>query len=178
MPVRKTAAKKPTAKKSAAPALAKKVASAKTTKKSAASASNVTTKPDNMADFKRLANGVAKAIREGLLDGELGNLDDALTERANSLATQDAARKTTKTAEKKTTAPPKRTTTTKVTLTPGKEYKVSPSFKKLAGAKVEFVRFKVVDGKTDKEKAVVVMKTDKPGNPKGKRIVIAVGALV
>jgi hypothetical protein len=170
MPVRKSPAKK---------APAKKTVAKKTTTKGASSASaKKTTVPSNQAQYQALADGVASAIREGSLDGYLELLDDALTDRANSINSQTtaAAKKSASTA-KKTTPPPSREKVKPITPKKGSVYKITTAFKALSGAKVEFVRFRTKDGVVDKNKAVVIMQTDKPGNPKGKRVIVPVSAL-
>jgi hypothetical protein len=104
------------------------------------------------------------------------NIDDALTDRVNAAQKTESTTAKKSASAKKTTAPPKRATKT-VAAKVGETYKIAASFKKLAGAKVEFRRFKVVDGEANKDKAVVKMLTDKPGNPKGKVIVVPTSAL-
>lgn len=173
MPVRKTPVKKKPAAKSAAPALAKKVASAKT-KKSASTVDKPSAKKDAPKDVAALAKNVAGAISSGKFDGHLGVIDDALTARSNE---QRNAAKKSAPAEKKgrVTEAPKREKKDEVIVPKvGTTYKVKPSFKKLAGAKVKFKKFRA---ESNDEKAVVEMVTEKPGFPKGKNIVIPVSAL-
>jgi hypothetical protein len=155
MPVRKNS-------KSAAKPLAKKVAAAKKSKKKVEDS---------------LGQRIASAIAEGKFDGDLGLLDDALTDRANHLtATKTAAPKksTTSTGVKKVSPPPKKNSSALVPE-PGKTYGITDKFKPLAGAKVKFIRFKA---DSDEKKSLVEMLTDKPGNPKGKKVVIPSNALI
>jgi hypothetical protein len=153
--------------------VARKTVAKKTAKKSAS-------KP--AADpVKGLVADIATAVIAGDLDAHLTLLDDALTTRANARAAETAKKTAAAPAEKKVSAPPKKggssvgsTGTKAVVPVESTVYLVSDRLKNLAGAKVEFVRYKP----GDENKAVVVMKTEKPGSPRGKRVVIPVAALV
>lgn len=128
---------------------------------------------------KSLGDSIAKAIVDGDLDGSLETIDDALTKRLNARAKQTAVAPTGTTAKKeKVVAPPPKKSASApppvVSPKPETVYLISERLKNISGAKVVFKRFK----DEEKTKAVVVMQTDKPGNPKGKRVVVPVGALV
>lgn len=159
MPARKTTAtKKTAAKKTAAP------------KKSSS-----TTAPSSGAE-QSAGEKIASAIRAGHLDDWLGQIDDALTARANQHLAENKKSAATKSTAKKVSPAPKKSAAPTPTVEPtaGTTYGVSAKFKPLAGAKVKFVRFKA---DTDGAKSVVEMVTDKPGNPKGKKVVIPTAAL-
>lgn len=163
MPVKKPAAK------SAAKPLAKKVAAAKKPVKKTAAP-----KGDS------LGQRVASAIVAGEFDGDLALLDDALTERSNEIA---ATKKTTEApakTEKKVAAPPKKSKSASAAIVPepNKTYGIATTLKSLAGAKVKFLRFKVTPDGPDEKKSVVEMLTDKPGSPKGKKVVIPTSGLI
>jgi DNA-binding protein HU-beta len=168
MPVKKTAAKKVAAKKTPA----KKTAAKKTTSTKSASQKQPS-----------LGENICSAIKSGQLDGYLAEIDSALETRLAERSKEEAKKKTStpKPAEqekKVAPAPKKQPPAAKVTPEKGKTYQIATKFKALAGAKVEFTKFKTgTDKKVDKTKAVVIMKTDKPGNPKGKRVVIPTSAL-
>lgn len=169
MPRKPAVAKKTTAKK--ATSSAKKSAPAKktTAKKPAAK--------DSSASDDRTNDGLAKkivtAIKAGEFDGHISDFDNAVSERIEQQRVENAKKKTPakKGAEsKKVSAAPKRES---ITPEPNKSYKVSSRFKKLAGAKVKFIRFKAEDD----TKGVVEMMVDKPGYPKGKRAILPVSVL-
>lgn len=168
MPVKKPAAKKKTS-KSAAPALTKKV----TATKRRAPAKKTTAK--SAADpAQQVANDICSAIVSGRLDGYLIQMDDALTERLRARQTE-AREKVEKSApaEKKVPSAPKKSRPL-VKPVSDRKYKVVDSNKAIGGATVVFLRHKVEDD----SKSVVEMATDKPGYPKGKRVVIPTSALV
>lgn len=175
MPVRKSApAKKTSPAKSAAKPLAKKVAAAK---KAPAKKTTPAKKSASSSKQDSLGQRIANAIAAGDFDGDLGLLDDALTQRTNDLATakKTAAAKTT--TAKKVSAPPKKSTSASVTPVKDSTYVVAATLKSLAGAKVKFRHYKAVEGGVDEKKSVVEMLTDKPGSPKGKVVVIPTAAL-
>jgi hypothetical protein len=128
-----------------------------------------------------VVNSIVAAIEEGQFDGFLSPIDAAVTGRMDALLdAEEALAKETATKKpadsKRVAAAPKKTAAPKVAKVTPKEkgvYMVGDALKTLVGAKVEFQRYKA----GDKEKSVVVMKTDKPGNPKGKRLVIPTSAL-
>lgn len=168
MPVRKSAAKP----------LAKKIAAKKTAKKAVATPAKKTPAKKTVAGKveETLVDRIAAGIVGGSFDGELVKLDDALTTRANAQAVAARKESASKPAAKKVSAPPKKVTVeTTVEPTSGTSYGVSPKFKPLSGAKVKFIRFKADSAG---EKSVVEMMTDKPGSPKGKKVVIPTAALV
>lgn len=147
-------------KKSAAKPLAKKVTAAKRRKP----------KEDSPGDV------IAQAIISGDLDGWLGLIDDALEQRSRAVNEVERAASATAKTEKKVSAPPKRTATkAEITFTKGETYAVSDKVKSLAGAKVKFHNFKA---DSMKKKSVVEMLVDKPGNPKGKKVILPTIALV
>lgn len=183
MPVKKTVAKKTatrTAKKTTASAskpLSKEVRSAKkTTKPKPAPEPDEDFNDDEELDA--LAELLVTALKEGDLDGALGKIDDAVTERINrhNAEQRKQAAKKTAPAEKRVSAPPKKQSVSASVEKPVKNttYVIRDAFKKLAGAKVKFIHFKP---NTDNEKIVIEMMSDKPGNPKGKRLVVPLAAI-
>lgn len=176
---KKVAAKKTTSasgrktSKSAAPALAKKVAAKKTTKKTAAKKSESASGAPR--DVDSLAGRIIDAIKQGEFDGHIADLDDAITARINKQATakKTAAKKPAASGERKVSSAPKRKTDAPVEAEPGKTYKISSKVKKLAGAKVKFIR----PSAKDENKGMMEMLVDKPGYPKGKRFLLPLSAL-
>lgn len=168
-PAKKAVAKKTASakSKSAAPALAKKVAAKKVAKKPAVDVDPVA----------RLAGNICTAISEGELDGFLVKLDDALTDRINKRAQERKKEKEAaveKPEAKKVSSAPKRKQEVAANVEPGKTYKVGVKPAALAGVKVKVVRFK----EGDDSKVLVEVLADKPGYPKGKRVVLPVRCLV
>lgn len=164
MPTRKVA----TAKKT----VAKKSASAAPAKKTAAPAKGA------VQTHEELGEKIAANIEAGAFDASIIRLEEAITTRVNAFMIEQAKKeeaaekkKSSASGEKKVPAAPKKSATLKPVE--GKEYRVSERLSKLAGATVEFR-----NPKPDApEKAVVIMKSDVPGTPKGKRIVIPISAL-
>jgi hypothetical protein len=179
MPVKRTTAakkavaKKTTPAKSAAPALAKEVARKKTAAKTSASASAEPAK-----NIEQLTKNIAAAIEGGQFDSHISLLDNAITKRINahvaSTAKTAAAKPAPKSETKKVSTAPKRAKKPVENIVPesGKTYKLAAPAK-LEGAKVKFIRPKA----DDDAKVVIEMVTEKPGYPKGKRVVVPVSAL-
>lgn len=173
MPTRKSAV--PTKKAAATPAkkaVAKKTAPAKD--------ADIRNEDADNKEIKATVDAIIGAIKTGAFDGHLTALDDALTARSNKRRAASASASA-KPAEKKVAPAPKRvvqedepTATVLVTPVANTTYLVSEKFKPLAGAKVKFIRFRA----DDDQKVVVEMLTDKPGSPKGKRVMIPTKSLV
>ena len=169
MAVKKPAAKKVAAKKSAP---AKKTAA----KKSAPAKKSVSKSAAPKVDpLDEIAKEICEGIVSGAFDFALVQFDDALEERLSkqqqAAAKKTPAKKSPVADTKKVSAPPKRAA--KVKPEAEKTYQIASKFKSLSGAKVKFKRFKA----DDENKSVVEMLTDKPGAPKGKRVVVPTTAL-
>ena len=169
MPVKKPATK-PTAKK----AVAKKTSSA-TAKKSSPAKKNAS--GSSQTD---IIDVVIAALNGGEFDGRLDDLDDALTNRINTIIKAETAeekKKSSAAATKKVSAPPAKSksaipTTAKVTPKKDGVYLHTK-----LGAKVKFLRHKVTDGAQDKNKSVVEMIDGVEGKPRGTKVVVATNLL-
>jgi hypothetical protein len=129
---------------------------------------------------------IVSAIRDGAFDDHISAFDDAIQYRMEQHTKQTTKKASSSSTTKEKVVPqPTRASASgtvkkpRVKLEEEGVYTVDSNMKTLGGARVKFLRFKrdKETNREDKSKAVVEMLVDKPGNPKGKRMIVAASAL-